>query len=469
MRQRLAIVITIVLVLGALVALSSASHVKVDQTPDSEFSPDRSTMNSSATGTRALYDFLHESGYEVARWRESPAELLHGGATKPTTFVVVGRTRRPFEEEEAKLLLRWVGNGGRLVIIDRLPEPRLLPRTDDWIVTAEIPGEPPFGVNADSLEEMTSGVNRVSPSQPTVLTSDVGSVLPSRFVSVIKFTAKGTPEADASGAGNENSEDTEDYEDFPDPPLPPDSDPAPTQLDSEFQPAAPVVHFASERGPLLVDFAHGKGRIVLLAEPFIVANNGISSADNLQLAINVVAGGGGLIAFDEFHQGRSSSQNALIAYFAGTPVLAMCAQLALIVLALIWTRGRRFARPLPLPQIDRRSSLEFVASMAELQQRARAYDLALENIYARTRRVLARYAGAGNNSTRADIARRVSARSRIGRLELETLMRNCEDVINGAPTNSQQSVGLAKRLRYIESKLGLRMRSREIRQAAEKV
>ena len=107
--------------------------------------------------------------------------------------------------------------------------------------------------------------------------------------------------------------------------------------------------------------------------------------------------------------------------------------------------------------------------MAELQQRARAYDLALENIYARTRRVLARYAGAGSNSTRADIARRVSARSRIGRLELETLMRNCEDVINGAPTNSQQSVRLAKRLRSIESKLGLRMRSREIRQAAEKV
>ena len=466
MRQRLAVVITIVVVLGTLAALSSASHVTVERTPDSEFSPDRSTMNSSATGTRALYDFLRESGFQVTRWRESPGELLHGSAAKPRTFVIVGRTRRPFENEEAKLLLRWVASGGRLVIIDRLPEPGLLPRNEDWTITTEISGELPFAVSADNLQEMTSGVNAMPPSQATALTSGVGSVLPSRFVSVI-HVAPAPPSSSKDADRSENTEDTDDSEDFPDPTLPPNSDPIPAPAESEMDPGAPVVHCSSERGPLLVDFAYGKGRIILLAEPFIVANNGISSADNIQLAINVVTGGG-LIAFDEFHQGRSSSQNALLAYFAGTPVLAMCAQLGLIVLALIWTRGRRFARPLPLPQIDRRSSLEFVASMAELQQRARAYDLALENIYARTRRVLARYAGAGSNSTRADIAKRVSARSRIGRLELETLMRNCEDVINGAPTNSQQSVGLARRLRSIESKLGLRMRSRDIRQAAEK-
>jgi len=35
----------------------------------------------------------------------------------------------------------------------------------------------------------------------------------------------------------------------------------------------------------------------------------------------------------------------------------------------------QFARPLPLPRVDRRSTLEFVASMAELQERAQAFDL----------------------------------------------------------------------------------------------
>ena len=51
-------------------------------------------------------------------------------------------------------------------------------------------------------------------------------------------------------------------------------------------------------------------------------------------------------------------------------MLAICGQIVFLILLMIWTRGRRFARPLPLVQADRRSSLEFVASMAELQQRA---------------------------------------------------------------------------------------------------
>ena len=107
--------------------------------------------------------------------------------------------------------------------------------------------------------------------------------------------------------------------------------------------------------------------------------------------------------------------------------------------------------------------------MAELQQRAHAYDLALENIYARVRRVLVRYAGASNNSPRAEVAKRLALRSNLNQQELESLMRNCEDVINGAPTTARRSLDLARRLRKIEARLGLRMRSREARQAAEKV
>jgi hypothetical protein len=460
MRQRLAIIVTILVVIGALALLSSASYIHVERTPDSEFTPDRSTMNSGATGTRALYDFLHETGYQVLRWREPTANLLASGAVRPATFVIIGRTRRPIEDDEATALLHWVAQGGRLVIVDRLPEPALLPQSGDWTIKAELTGSEPYGVSADNLEAMTSGVKKLMPAQPTALTNGVGSVLPSRFVSVIKVKAN-TPAQPSEGQQVVIGVPTEENSEEPTPL--PSTEAKPEEL------SAPVVHVAEDNGALLVDFAHGKGRIVLLADPFILANNGISSADNLQLAINVVAGGKGLIAFDEFHQGRSASQNALVAYFAGTPVVAMCAQLALLILVLIWTKGRRFARPLPLPQVDRRSSLEFVASMAELQERARAYDLALENIYARTRRVLARYGGASNATARGEIARRVSSRSRLKHEELETLMRNCEDVINGAATNAQSVVQLAQRLRNLEGALGLRMRSRDTRQTAAKL
>lgn len=477
MRQRLVIIITLVVVLGVLVALNAASYVKVEPTADSEASPDRSTFNSGATGTRALYDFLHESGYQVARWRESTSSLLSSNGPKPETIVVIGQTAVPFSKVESKELLRWVENGGRLVIIDRSPDLSLLPPSGNWTIGAHMTSFPWSDLDPTNFEQMTTGVKPVPPSQPTLLALNVEAILPSRFAGAITVapTAKKNDEKSKADGRHDSdkpeSDDTESSDDSEaaDEPTPETGGYGSPQSGTETKVSpAPVVNFTQERGPLLVEYPHGRGRIVLLSDPFIVANNGIARADNLRFAVNVVTGNGGLAAFDEFHQGHTATHNALIQYFEGTPVLAICGQFALLGLMVIWSRGSRFARPLPLPKVDRRSSLEFVASMAELQQRARAHDLALENIYGRVRRVLVRHAGLSNSSPRAEIAARVAARSRLNRQELETLMRNCEDTINGARTNAKESLRMARRLRQIESALGLGMRARDVRQAAEK-
>jgi hypothetical protein len=83
--------------------------------------------------------------------------------------------------------------------------------------------------------------------------------------------------------------------------------------------------------------------------------------------------------------------------------------------------------------------------------------------------VLARHAGVDYNSSRSEIAERIAERSTIDRAELETLMRRCEEAINGESITARQSISLVKRLREIERDLGLRMRSREARQAAENI
>jgi hypothetical protein len=496
MRSRLAIIVTIALVIGLLIALNATSYVSTEQKVDSEFRPNRSTYNPSATGTRALYDFLSETGRKVIRWRDTPAALLDtGGASRPSTFVVIGETRVPFEETEARALLRWTEGGGRLVIIDRRPDARLLPASGYWHVSTELLQYPSFDVHSDNAEEMTAGVQPARASQPTLLTRDVDSVMTSRFAAIIRSTAttdekETVTDQDAEDEATDESED-EGVEDrmnllqtTPPPPAtretPRASPPnkgggygpgagegsSATKVVTPISPA-PVVHLADKRGALLVDYPHGTGRIIILSDPYVVANGGISSADNLQLAVNAVAGAGGLIAFDEYHQGHGLTRNELLAYFAGTPVLAMLAQLALVILIVLWTQGRRFGRPLPIARVDRRSKLEFVASMAELQQRSRAYDLAIENIYARTRRALARYGGVESAASSTEIARRVAARSKIGREALESLMRECEDAIAGQPINARQSLALVARLREVERNLGLRMRAREIRQAKE--
>ena len=440
MRQRLTIILTFVVIIGLLVILNTLTYVKEDKTQDQEINPNRSTYHSGPTGTRALHDFLSESGYKVIRWRETPEKLLGDSGQMVNTFVVVGQTQISFAEDEAVALLEWVARGGRFVLIDREIDRQLAPKSGGWAISSRELGFPTLDVNPADASQMTKNVTALRPVQPTVLTRGVDTVMPSRFASRLNITSP----AD----GDEWSD---------------------ADVERDGIPPAPIVHIADPSGALLVDYSYGLGSIVVLSDPYIVTNGGIRLNDNLQLTINALAGREGLIAFDEYHQGKGITQNAFAQYFAGTPVLALGAQIVLLVLLVLWTNARRFGRPLPLPHVDRRSSLEFVASMAELQERSRAFDLAIENIYTRTRRVLARHAGVNYNSSRSEIAARIAERSTIDRQRLETLMRQCEDAINGEPINWRQSIDLVRRLREVERDLGLRMRSREVRQAAENI
>ena len=453
MRQRITIILTFVVIIGLLVILNSLTYVKQDRPQDTEIAPNRSTYHSGPTGTRALHDLLNESGHKVIRWRESPERLFSESGKLVTTFVVIGRTQIEFTGNEAEALRDWVGRGGRLVLIDRKVDEALAPKSEGWSIKARDWDFPTIEDNPADAQQMTKDVTALQPVQPTLLTSTIQSVMPSRFASRLSVI----PPPEDESVVNYAEDVLRDEEEPPRAPL------------KASVSAAPIVHIGNREGALLVDYGYGMGRIVVLSDPYIVTNSGIKLKDNLQLAINTLVSGGGLIAFDEYHQGKGISRNAFASYFAGTPVLALAAQIALLVLLILWTNARRFGRPLPLPHTDRRSSLEFVASMAELQERSRAYDLAVENIYTRTRRVLARYAGMDYNSSRSEIANRVAERSTIDARKLETLMRQCEEAINGEPINWRQSLDLVRRLRDVEKQLGLRMRSRDERQAAENI
>ncbi|HEX7955776.1 MAG TPA: DUF4350 domain-containing protein, partial [Pyrinomonadaceae bacterium] len=421
MKSRLLILLSVGLMVAVLVALNAASYVRIEEEAETELVPDRSTLNSGGTGMRALFEYLRQRGANVSRWHRPPGALAGPGA--PETLVMVGPPRRGVERREAAGLLRWVAAGGRLVLVDRTPDAQLLPPSGPWRVSSQTVEYPDSDTLPDDAENMTRGVPLLAPAQPTALTRHVSEVTRSRFASRLHVyfaggeAAHGVNAADPAGGvgrGEPPAPESEDDIWGGGPPAQPPP-PAPAGQGSAPDASAPVVHLLDGRegeGALLVDYAYGRGRVVVLSDPYVVSNAGINRADNLFLAVGVVTGGReGRVAFDEYHHGYGDSQNQLFAYFRGTPVLWMFAQGALVALALVWTRGRRFARAVPAPRPDRRSKLEFVSSMAELQQRARAYDLAVENVYQRTRRALARYAGVAATATPAQIAERVAARS----------------------------------------------------------
>ncbi len=504
MKEKLLIFGALIILIIMLIGLNAASYVQKEKKDDSEFDPNRSSYNAGATGTRAFYDLLAETGRKVVRWEEPADELLKNKNAKnaPQTFVIIGGVKREFSDAERVKLLQWVSEGGKLVIIDRAPTTDLIATTANWKVSLTPEAKPPFSdIDPSDAPQMTKDVIAAKPVQPTLFTEGINAIQPSRFASSVSFERYESSEAKSNGIGNgtgsgigsapppprliEENYDEEVFdmqEEFsvnsnsnktvgnvpkppktfatPTPPLIVKTVPIKEDIDAS-APSAPVVHLANDTKNLVVDVPFGSGQIVILADPYIVSNGGINLVDNAQLGINLVSSRFGVIAFDEYHQGYGTNNNRLLQYFSGTPVIAIFWQIALLLFLLFLSQSRRFARVVPEPEPNRLSKLEYVAAIAELQRRTKAFDLAIENIYTDFRRRVSRLLGVDNYQvSRKDLAKLISERISEDEFEIYNVMQKCEDIMHGEATNKKEVLQLSSRLRELEEKLGLKRNRR---------
>lgn len=452
MRRNLGIIIAIVLVLAVIIGLSAAGNLELDRPPETELQPIRSSYNSGPTGTRAFYQLLEETGRPVTRWRES-FKLLASEAPN-ALLVVVGpfQSEQGLTDEEAEALQRWIDAGGNALVISRYP----LAQFGDPMVQANITAQNPrWNAPPEQLVDNRSDDLIV---QPTELTKDLSGLALSTLAARMRFGVAEEPE--------ESSEE-EDEEEEPTPTPTPETTSSPTATpgqsvpedESELLPTlyAPVVHLGDKDGAVLADFDYGKGRLIFLSDPFVIANNGIGRGANLTLALNLVRVLGAnnrRILFDEYHHGYPSESNPLLRYTRGTPVPWLFVQGILLGLLLVYSAGKRFARPLPLPRQDRHSPLEFVDSMANLQQAAQARSLALETIYPRFKTQLCRRLGLSSRAQIEEIAARLRRRRvPVAELELRQTLSEAELALRGEKLEDAELVKLVARMRRILAQL----------------
>lgn len=449
MRRYLGIIISIALALGVIIALSAAGNVDFDRPPENEREPIRSSYNSGPTGTRAFYQLLEESGTPVFRFRED-FKSLQEKAPK-AVLVIVGpfNPNLDIQYDEALALQKWIAAGGNALIISRYPQSQF----GDPMVQSKVVGEnlpwtaPPETLIDPKSDELIA--------QPTELTRNLRGLQLTELAARIKFEP---PEI----------EEDEDESAIPSPSPSPTATPATVADSSQSTNApcepflyAPVVHLGDKNGAVLVDFKYCEGRLMFLSDPFAIANNGIGRGSNLTLAMNLVRalskgenGQQRKIFFDEFHHGYRSQINPLVSYVRGTPVPWLLLQGLLISLLLIFSVGKRFARPLPLPQVDRHSPLEFVDSMANLQQVARARDLALENIYPRFKSTLCRRLGLSSRAKTEDIIASLRRRNLpIDEIEVRQTLSDAELTLSGEKIDDAQLVKLVGRMRRVLAQL----------------
>lgn len=439
MRPYLSLILTVLLVLLVLIGLSAAGNVEFDARDESEAQPLRSTYNAGPTGVRALYQWLEESGYAVARWRKRFSDLPRQAAQG--TLVIVG----PFplfetvEEKEAEHLREWLAAGGKLLIISPDPEEQF--GFANIVTQTPTPTEatpPP----AEETTPLTPLINPASDQlivQPTAITRGLHDLALSQRAQRLKFVTPKATDQTATKAP-ETDEKAEEKEERP------------------HSLTAPVIHLGDQTGAVLADFNYGAGRVVFFSDPFAIANNGLGRGGNQQLALNLLDAlkqPGQPIYFDEYHHGYRSEENALLRYFNGTPLWWVLGQLLLLGVLLVYSYGKRFARPLPLPHTDRHSPLEFVGSMANLQQTAQARDLAIENIYPRFKARLCRRLSLPVKATPTEIAIALRKRRTLAAYanELELALQDSEYVLAGAQIDDQRLVELVAIMRRLGAEL----------------
>ena len=459
MRRYFGVTITIIVVIFALVAMNIAGNIEFDRPTENEFAPNRSTYNSGPTGARALYQMLDESGTPVARWRRRYSQL--DAEAKDSILVIIGPfiSGQKISDEETFDLQSWIATGGQALIISRSPleqfaDPAIRSKASDRLPAWTATPEEYIDKESDELI-----------AQPTELTHDVRGLALTDFASRISFHPQENAQ-DSAGKAQETAA-TKNPEASPGPKAAEDEqivvkeeeveDEENEEAEEESAPAlqAPLIHLGDKEGATLADFKYGAGRVIFLSDPFVIANNGIARGGNLTLAMNILRSMGApdrRILFDEFHHGYYDEGNPLVNYFRGTPAFWLLLQGFGLSLLIVYRYGRRFARPMPLPQVDRHSPLEFVSSMANLQQAARARDLALENIYPRFKAGLCRRLGLSARASRDEIlAATRRRRFPISEVELRQTLSDAEMTLAGEIIDDTRLLSLVSRMRRIIS------------------
>ncbi|PDW03168.1 DUF4350 domain-containing protein [Candidatus Viridilinea mediisalina] len=158
---------------------------------------------------------------------------------------------------------------------------------------------------------------------------------------------------------------------------------------------APLV--GSNRAPTIIGMQHGEGYVYASAtvEPF--TNQGLRNANNGALVLNLLRRipAGGVILFDEVHHGFVGQNEANLRALLFTTTWGWAVLYASIVAMLyLLLTSRRFGRAVPLrAEADRRSSAEYLSSMAGLLRRGGKRGYALEHYRTHMRRRLARAHG----------------------------------------------------------------------------
>jgi uncharacterized protein DUF4350 len=282
-----------------------------------------SSLSAGPEGLLALRRLLVELGIPV-QLRTRPWDDL-AGARPEGVLVLALPIQRPVDPPEADVLIGWVRRGGSLLVVDDATTAERDGRLDRILAEAGAEPLPP----APEFDEVT-----LMPARPGTKPAVGAPIVPA---------GKDLRRLDLHGEGG-------------------------IRLGSTGIPLA----LSSNGVPVAAESVFGKGRVILVCGS-VFANDRLEIGDNLTFALRLATHlrGEGPVLFDEYHHGYGGVLPALRGLDRrALGWVAVQASVTLLLYGL--ARGIRFGPPRLVSDDRRRSSLEFVRSLASLYRRAGA-------------------------------------------------------------------------------------------------
>jgi hypothetical protein len=195
---------------------------------------------------------------------------------------------------------------------------------------------------------------------------------------------------------------------------------------------------------IVAGLKHGAGYIYLSSATYPFTNEGLGDAENAALVLNMLrrVPSGGRIQFDEYHHGFFTPPSTGRLLLGNPWGWAAAYAVAVIAIYLILS-GRRFGRPIPLKEeVARRSSAEYIESMADLFQRGGKRAYILRHYHNAFKRRLARKDGVNPQLDDAEFVRELARVRQVDEAQLTALLARLR---NDKPSESDlvHTVGAA--------------------------
>lgn len=322
----------VLILIGLFIALAAFIALGPGRSVSDSSAGTHSSHSSGRDGALALYRWLGSMGYEVERLQYRAFTPL-----PEADLLVVLSPRERISREEAEAVAAWVEAGGTLLVAEKRA----------GAFGAAAPLLEAFGLELTPAPD-EAGLINIAPALQPALSAPPALRLRAQTAAVFR---------------------------------------------SERDDIAPLA--GVEGGPVLIGLQAGEGYVYASSAAHPFSNTGLGEADNAALVLNILrrVPPGGRIVFDEVHHGFVS-QPSLRALLLGTPWGWAILYTAATIAAYLALTGRRFGRAVPLKaEAQRRSSAEYLESMAGLLRRAGKLDYAQAHFHASLKRRLARAHG----------------------------------------------------------------------------